>query len=337
MRVRESIAVTVAWPLAGCGGWQSALDAHGSAAAEIKHLFFVFLAVAAAVWITVLCVLLAALIRGRQPRPDPLEVDQAGERRAGHVIFGCAVATTLIVLVLSVLSYISQSTVFAKSRPARKHRDHRSPVVVGGEVRRRISRPEVHDRQRNPRSGRRAGRVKLETADVIHSFWVPSLLGQDGPDHRADRTRSNSRRRSAGVYRGQCAEFCGLQHAHMGLTVIALPPRKFDAVAHAQIAVALQPPNDPRSSAATSRFDRSGCAVCHTIRGTPAGGKLGPDLTHLASRRTIAAGTLPMTPGNLAAWIADPQHIKPGNLHAGRCRSSASELDALVRYLESLK
>jgi len=334
VRVRESIAVTVAWPLAGCGGWQSALDAHGSAAADIKHLFFVFLAVAAAVWITVLCVLLAALIRGRQPRPDPLEVDQAGERRAGHVIFGCAVATTLIVLVLSVLSYISQSTVFAKSRPAVNieivgHQwwwevkyDGASPderFTTANEIRVPIGVPV---------------RARLETQDVIHSFWVPSLFGKmDLINGQTNEIEFEAR--SACVYRGQCAEFCGLQHALMALEVIALPKDQYETWRSQQIAspgVA----DDPTLARGDLAFRSQGCALCHTIRGTVAGGKLGPDLTHLGSRRTIAAGTLPMTPGNLAAWIADPQHIKPGN-YMRTVLPSASDLNALVAYLGALK
>jgi cytochrome c oxidase subunit 2 len=174
----------------------------------------------------------------------------------------------------------------------------------------------------------------VTSTDVIHSFWVPNLHGKVDliPTHentvwiRADR---------AGTFRGQCAEFCGLQHANMGLVVVAEPPAAFEAWRRAQVAPA-RPPDTPEKASGEALFTSLPCALCHTIRGTPAGGRTGPDLTHLATRRTIAAGTLPNTRGHLAAWIVDPQGVKPGNAMPQNLMAAA-DLLALVDYLGSLQ
>jgi cytochrome c oxidase subunit 2 len=121
----------------------------------------------------------------------------------------------------------------------------------------------------------------------------------------------------------------------MGFEVIALPPDQYEDWRAKQVKSA-QPPQDAELQKGETVFRGRGCAVCHTISGTPAGGKLGPDLTHLASRRTIAAATLPLTPGNLGGWISDPQHIKPGN-RMPPVKLEGEELSALVRYLGSLQ
>jgi cytochrome c oxidase subunit 2 len=177
-------------------------------------------------------------------------------------------------------------------------------------------------------------RVRLSSPDVIHSFWVPNLHGKTdlilGLDNetmlRADR---------AGVYRGQCAEYCGLQHAHMGLLVIADEPDAFGAWYERQLKPAAEPAGDIERRG-RDLFLASSCVMCHRIRGTLAGATVGPDLTHLASRQTLAAGTLPNTRGHLGAWIADPQHIKPGtNMPIPGIDGSA--LNPLVSYLSSLE
>ena len=140
--------------------------------------------------------------------------------------------------------------------------------------------------------------------------------------------------RSPGLYRGQCAEFCGLQHAHMGLLVFAEPPQQFDAWYAAQVTAA-QPPQ-----AAVKRghdvFMSTGCILCHTIRGTRAGGKVGPELTHVGSRTSIAADTLAFNHANLVAWIGDPQGVKPG-ANMPRVTLTDADRDAVASYLESLK
>jgi cytochrome c oxidase subunit 2 len=137
------------------------------------------------------------------------------------------------------------------------------------------------------------------------------------------------------VYRGQCAEFCGYQHANMAFLVVAEPPDQFSMWLDQQRRPAV-PPVDEVPQRGQEIFLSSSCVLCHTIRGTSAGGKVAPDLTHLASRRTLAAGTLPNTPGSLAGWIIDPQHIKPGNKMPPN-HFDPNDLQALLAYLVSLK
>jgi cytochrome c oxidase subunit 2 len=172
------------------------------------------------------------------------------------------------------------------------------------------------------------------TQDVIHSFWVPEL------NRKIDLIpgRRNTILLDAehpGVYRGQCAEFCGLQHAHMSFLVYADPPARFRAWLDAQAAPA-RPPTSALARSGRDVFLSEPCADCHQIRGTSAGGLVGPDLTHLASRSTIAANTLPNTPADLSRWIDDPQGVKPGVLMPS-VKLSAGQLKALVAYLDGLR
>lgn len=152
--------------------------------------------------------------------------------------------------------------------------------------------------------------VRLKASDVIHSFWVPRLSGKtDLIPGQVNITWLQADRE--GTYRGQCGEYCGLQHAQMGLQVIATPRAAFNSWWDQQLKGAT-----PVGSAGAEQGERvflQKCAACHTIRGTSAGGIVGPDLTHLMSRRTIAAASLPNTPGFLSGWIADPQGTKPGS------------------------
>jgi cytochrome c oxidase subunit 2 len=140
---------------------------------------------------------------------------------------------------------------------------------------------------------------------------------------------------SAGVYRGECAEYCGLQHARMQFRVVAHPAAEFAEwlEGHRKPAV---PPADSTARAGQAVFLSSGCAFCHTIRGTPARGTAGPDLTHVASRLTLAAGMLPNTKGHLAGWVGNPQAIKPGN-KMPRIPLTPEELQALLSYLGTLR
>jgi cytochrome c oxidase subunit II len=175
---------------------------------------------------------------------------------------------------------------------------------------------------------------ELSTQDVNHSFWLPGL----GPKRDLIAGQETSiwyRADSAGIYRGQCAEFCGYQHAKMALTLVAEPPDSFAAWLTRQRQAA-SPPTDSMARRGLEVFLGSTCVTCHTITGTPAGGRVGPDLTHLASRRTIAAGTLPNTRGNLAGWILDPQRVKPG-AKMPPTRLEPADLQALLTYLETLR
>jgi cytochrome c oxidase subunit 2 len=176
-------------------------------------------------------------------------------------------------------------------------------------------------------------RLELTTADVIHSFWIPQLAGKTDliPGQR---NVSWTEADSSGIYWGQCGEYCGLQHAHMQMYLEAEPAAQFAHWVEDQARDAAQPPDTAAPGRAV--FERSACALCHTIRGTSARGTVGPDLTHLASRRTIASGMLPNTPGHLAGWIANPQGVKPGSVMPA-VPLAPKELHAVIGYLLSLK
>jgi cytochrome c oxidase subunit 2 len=177
--------------------------------------------------------------------------------------------------------------------------------------------------------------VHVTSADVVHSFWVPELHGKI--DLIPGQTNTISLEADqAGVYRGQCAEFCGAQHAHMAILVIAEPAGQFSAWLDNQSRAGVEPAVGSLEQEGQQAFLGSACVYCHTIKGTNASGKVGPDLTHLGSRLTLGAGTLPNTPGNLAGWTINSQTIKPGN-HMPPMDLSAVQVQALLAYLETLK
>jgi cytochrome c oxidase subunit 2 len=174
----------------------------------------------------------------------------------------------------------------------------------------------------------------LRSNDVIHSFWVPRLAGKtDMIPGRANRMVIQADH--PGVYRGQCAEYCGMQHAHMAFDVIALPRAEFDAWL-ARLAEPVRTPADSQLQAGRDLFQSLGCGSCHTVRGVAAG-RRGPDLTQVGSRRMIGAGALPGGVGNIAGWIASAQHLKPGNAMPSFDQLQGGQLRALAAYLESLK
>jgi cytochrome c oxidase subunit 2 len=177
--------------------------------------------------------------------------------------------------------------------------------------------------------------VTTQTADVIHSFWVPQLNGKMDliPGHIGTVRLSADK---AGVYRGECAEYCGTQHAHMAFQVVAESPAEFRAWLMQQRALAAAP-GDPVALRGQEAFNTHACVLCHTIRGTPAQGQVAPDLTHLASRRTIAAATLPNHRAGLQAWVINAQSIKPGVAMPSLTDFDGPTLNALVTYLQSLR
>lgn len=181
----------------------------------------------------------------------------------------------------------------------------------------------------------RPARLLLKSADVIHSFWVPSLAGKiDMLPGRVTILHLSAERE--GVYRGQCAEFCGLQHANMALNVLAMPEDAFAGWQMQQRRQAIVP-EESELVHGREVFAANGCGVCHTVRGTGATGLLGPDLTHMGSRYSVGAGMLPRNAGTLAGWIAGGQHIKPGNPMPSYDRLPSTDLRALAYYLDSLK
>jgi cytochrome c oxidase subunit 2 len=175
----------------------------------------------------------------------------------------------------------------------------------------------------------------LDSADVIHSFWIPSLGGKvDMIPGR--RTSLRIRAQRPGVYRGQCAEFCGGPHAWMAFSVMALPMEEFVDWLKAEAAPAARPASGV-SSRGQALFEAAGCGSCHAVRGTDAVGRIGPDLTRVGARRSIGAELLPMSKENLARFIADGQRLKPDNRMPPFGIFGHDELDALATYLIGLK
>jgi cytochrome c oxidase subunit 2 len=176
--------------------------------------------------------------------------------------------------------------------------------------------------------------IVLKSENVIHSFWVPNLAGKlDMVPGHVNRLRLQAE--EPGVFRGQCAEYCGAQHAKMMFDVQALTPDDFQK----WLALQRQPAREPANATLElgKRHFLQACAQCHTVRGTGAAGTLGPDLTHIGSRPSLAAGVLPNNVGALAGWIAGSQHIKPGNQMPSFNQLSGEGLRAVAQYMESLK
>jgi cytochrome c oxidase subunit II len=181
----------------------------------------------------------------------------------------------------------------------------------------------------------RTAEFTLTSGDVIHSFWVPNLAGKvDMIPGRTTRLRVAAR--EPGTFRGQCAEYCGGPHALMAVQVMAMRPHEFEA----WLAAEAQPAATPEASRALrgrDLFFAAGCGACHTVRGTRAAGALGPDLTHVGSRRSLGSGILPITETNLARFIADGQHLKPGNRMPPFRVLREEDRGAVAAYLLSLR
>ena len=313
---------------------QSALSPAGPQAASIQHLWSLMLWVSAVVFALVLGFVFAAIVRSRYRRsngPPP----PASETILARSV-GAAIAVTAVILVWLLIASVGTgrtiASLHASSAVTVAVTGHQwwweieyedavpsQRVLTANELHIPIGRPVV---------------LKVTSRDVIHSFWVPNLQGKRDliPGYttaiwiQADR---------AGLFRGQCAEFCGLQHAHMALDVVAEPQADFDRWLEGM----RQPGGEPHSEAeqrGRDLFMSARCAGCHTVRGTDAHGQIAPDLTHFASRRTLGAGTLPNTPEHLAAWVRDPQASKPGNQMPPNPLMSA-DIDALVAYLGALR
>jgi cytochrome c oxidase subunit II len=178
----------------------------------------------------------------------------------------------------------------------------------------------------------RPSQLTLESADVIHSFWVPQLAGKtDAIPNRANNMWIDPR--EPGIYYGNCAAYCGTQHANMLLKVVVQPVEEFNAwVAQQKQGAA----TDASAAEGRATFESLSCVNCHTVRGTAAKGRFGPDLTHLMSRFTLASGTLSNRPEELRRWIRDPQEVKPGSLMPAM-QLSDDELNGVVAYVSTLK
>lgn len=314
---------------AGCGaGAPSILEPRSEAGRRVEGLWWLMFWVSVAVVAVVVGFIVAAL-RRRQAKLGPVDhrtvrwgepfIAVAGLGVSGVILGGTFVAS------LGVLDALAEPPAEPKL----------SIEVIGRNWWWEIRYPEGFTTANEitiPEG--RPVELRLSTVDVIHSFWVPQLqVKKDhvpGLDNKLWITADRP-----GRYRGQCAEYCGLQHAHMEFEVVVLPPGDFDAWRAREAA----PAAEPRSAEARRGRETllsSSCAGCHRVRGTTADGELGPDLTHLASRATIGAGLMALTADNLADFVSNPQDDKPG-VTMPPTEITGPELDDLVAYLMGLE
>ncbi len=328
------VAMLAASPtLLACEGARSSTSPAGPGAERIGELFWAMTVLGGIVFLVFCGALVYALVHRRT---EPLAPSPEQDRRRTRMIllFG-ALLPALILVPLLFWTFGTLAAIDPRSRPPDLVVD-----VVGKqwwwEIRYHGREPGGWFTTANELHvpvGRRV-ELRLTSTDVIHSFWVPELHGKTDliPGRENVAWIEASR---PGVYGGQCAEYCGLQHTHMGLLVVAQPAEEFEQWAAGQRVSAAEPA-DSFTQAARDAFVGSACALCHTVRGTPAGGNLGPDLTHVASRRTLAAGLLPNTPGHLGGWISNPQALKPGT-RMPRVPMSSDEFERIHHYLQTLR
>jgi cytochrome c oxidase subunit II len=333
---RGSAAAALLAPtvLAGCGGSQNALDPHSHPATDIANLFWVMMAVSFGGLALITGLLVFAWVRrGRRGFGDP-DDPHPGEKPAWFVVVGMGVVFPL--MVVAALFIVGDWAIINVTQAPAASSTAMTVDAIGHqwywEFRYPGTKAVTADEMHIP-VGTRVN-LLATTADVIHSFWVPELNRKiDTIPGQQNRILLNSNK--VGVYRGQCAEFCGLQHTHMGMLVFVQPKAQFQAWLQRQAAPAATPKTS-LERAGEQAFLSGSCSSCHAIRGTPARGFVGPDLTHLASRTTLAGLTIPNRRGYLSRWIVDSQHFKPGNDMPDLSLTSA-QLRSLVAYLESLR
>lgn len=312
--------------LAGCNWSQSALVPRGSNAEAIDALTWSFLIGGALIFLLVLGFLSAAILLRRR---------HTAWMANNNFIFGFGIVFPVVTLtaLLAFSSIVSR----ALNSPEPKLRIE----VIGEQYWWRVNYLDA------------GGGIELATAneiripvgtpvefilktrDVIHSFWVPNLAGKlDMIPGRVNRYTFAAT--VPGVYRGQCAEYCGAQHALMAFYVVATSKQEFDGWFVQQTGNAPEPAT-PRLAKGQELFLKVGCGSCHVVRGTRADGQLGPDLTRVGSRLSIGAGTFPVNVGTLAGWTSSAQHLKPGNYMPSFGNLRGEELLAIAAYMESLK
>lgn len=306
---------------------QSVAGNDGRQSELISSLFGIFLIVAAIVYVIVLAFLLWAILRRKREESRELPLRKA--------LIAWTGVTALILAGLTLASWFTDRHLAqAAAAPALEIE------LIGHqwwwEVRYQGARPSDQVRTANELhlpAGVRA-HVTLRSTDVIHSLWIPNLAGKQDliPGRETDLSLLPLRE---GRYRGQCAEFCGIQHANMALDVIVESPAAFEQWRRAQLQIP-PAPTAPAAQRGYALVTGGACASCHNIAGTPASGQIAPDLSHIASKASLAAGTLPMTRANLAAWIADPQAHKPGN-NMPAVPLTPAQLADVVTYLETLR
>jgi cytochrome c oxidase subunit 2 len=303
-------------------------------ATSIYNVSMLMLAICATIFLVVGGLLLFTIVRFRSRKTDnrsePVQIYGSNRIEIAWIVI-----PVLIVIVLSMATARTVMEVQNKPMPP----DALKVTVVGRQWWWEIRYPELGIVTANelhvPQSSLAKPAhtsLKLQSADVAHSYWVPQLSGK--VDLIPGITNSMwIDPRKTGIYLGNCAEYCGTQHANMLIRVIVDSPADFEKWAGAQ---KLNASSDPQLETARAMFLSLNCINCHTVSGTPAAGTFGPDLSHLMSRTTLASGRIPNTAENLRAWVKDPQAIKPGNLMPNM-QLNSRELDEVITYLASLK
>jgi cytochrome c oxidase subunit 2 len=300
---------------------------------SIRQLSFLVMGVAAGIFLTVSGVLFWCVYRYRQQPGDDREPPQV--YGSNPIEWAWTIVPVLIVLVLFLATARTINELEASTAPP----NALHVTIIGHQWWWEIRYPglgvvtanEVHLPASSP-GDRRPAYLALESADVIHSFWIPQLAGKtDVVPNR--RNHMWVEPMETGTFLGQCAEYCGTQHAKMLLRVIVEKPDEFARWAEAQRKPAV---TDTTVGAGRAVFQQTACINCHTVAGTVADGRFGPDLSHLMSRETIAAGAATNTPKNLRAWVDDPHQIKPGALMPAM-KLGEAQLDQLTAYLLTLK
>jgi len=314
--------------LGGCGDNQSVLNPKGADALELAYLSWLLFIGGTA--ILLLVVVVAALAIFGSPRARAAIASP-------HTVVWAGIALPIVVLTALLIYGVS----LTRSQQAHVADDTAMRIDVVGE--KWWWRVSYRDPQGAPIRSANEIRIPvgrsvvfaLTSADVIHSFWVPSLAGKiDMIPGRTTHLRLKADH--AGIFRGQCAEYCGGPHALMAFEVVAMQPDEFDAWLERQAAPAVAPTTDG-GRRGQELFLAAGCGSCHTVRGTAAAGTIGPDLTHLGSRRSVGIDTAAMTEDNVARFIRDGQHVKPGNLMPPFRVFAPADLAAVSAYLTGLR
>jgi cytochrome c oxidase subunit II len=313
--------------LGGCSGVQSSLDPAGPDASRIWLLGVVMVVGAAAILVAVCVALFLAIIGSDILRR---RLASNGAIVAGGIVFPVVTLTILLICGL----WVTRSTIAPAASPPQLQVD-----IVGEQWWWRIayapsSGPPVASANEIRIPVGRDVELRLTSADVIHSFWVPNIAGKlDMIPGRTTTLRLRADR--TGRFRGQCAEYCGGAHALMALDIIVMPQSEFDAWL-AGVATSGEPV-DTVAQRGRAVFMAAGCGTCHAIRGTPANGRIGPDLSRIGERLSIAAHSLPNTPDAVARFIANSQHIKPGNRMPAFQFLKPDQIESLTRYLAGLR
>lgn len=327
-----ALALVSAAPVVAQGGTTpSTLDPKGPNGAAIATLFTVVLAIAVVVFVIVEGALLLFAFRYRRRPNDTSEPAQIHGNSRLEIAW--TIAPALIVVTLFVLALQTQQTLDTKTVAAA---DQITVKVIGHQWWWEYQYPDLNITTATDLviPTNKVVNLEITSVDVIHSFWIPQLNGKtDAFPNRIN--RSWIKADEPGLFYGQCAELCGPSHANMRAVVVALSSGEFDAWAKNQQTDAVAP-TTPEAQAGQQALLVSACIGCHTINGTASQGKVGPNLTHMASRTSIAGGMFPNTEGNIRRWLKNPPALKEGAIMPNLSLSDA-EVEALTAYLMSLK